>query len=338
MLNRPEKGGDTVVRRVTRRAGFDDGHSSAWKVAFADFCLALLCLFLVLWLMAAREQEYLQDLLKHAGGGMIDEGRGKLSETLGGPRGSLISREPMPSNGDQLAKRKVSSGTDDPAGPGQGLRLSKTLYETRADMVELAAVLADLGERAGLGNNVHSVITPQGLRVMLHDTDKLGMFERGSAMPSERFRRLLQMLGPLFDRIENQMVIVGHTDSLQYADRGPAAMSNWRLSSERAMTARSYLLAGGMPAKSVLQVVGLADGAPLNTNDPSANENRRIELLILTRDQSRSISAMFGAPGATTPLIDGADASMPDYAALDALRRELESRRQFTSAATDSER
>jgi chemotaxis protein MotB len=256
---------------------------------------------------------------------MIDEGRGRMVETAGGPRGSLISREPMPSNGDQVAKRSLASGDDAPAGPGQGIRLSKTLYETQADMAELAKVLHNLGEQTGLTGNVQSMITPYGLRVLLHDTDRQGMFKRGSAMPSERFRSLLQKLGPLFDQIENQMVIVGHTDSLQYVDRSPTAMSNWRLSSERAMTARTYLLAGGMPAKSVLQVVGLADGAPLNVEDTAAHENRRIELLVLTKEQARTISAMFGAPGTTQPLIDGVDTSMPDYATLDGLRTQLTS-------------
>jgi chemotaxis protein MotB len=325
--NERDKGEHTVVKRVSRKHA-EEAHGSAWKVAFADFCLALLCLFLVLWLMAARQQEYLQDLLKQAGGGLIDEGRGRMVETAGGPRGSLISREPMPSNGDRVAKRSLASGDDAPAGPGQGIRLSKTLYETRADMAELAGTLANVSEQAGLAGNVHSLITPHGLRVMLHDTDKLGMFERGSAMPSERFRHLLQQLGPLFHTIENQMVIVGHTDSVQYANHGPMSMSNWRLSSERAMTARSYLLAGGMPAKTVLQVVGLADAAPLNSKDPSANENRRIELLILTKEQSSTISAMFGAPGPTMPLIDGVDTTVPDEESLDGLHRQL------TSAAT----
>lgn len=319
-----DKAGYIIVKRVSRKR--DDGTlhgSSAWKVAFADFCLALLCLFLVLWLLAAREQEQLQDLLKHAGGRMIDEGRGRMVETAGGPRGSLISREPMPSNGDRVAKRSLASGDDDPSGPGQGIRLSKTLYETRADMVELADVLDQLGEQSGLGSNVQSLITPYGLRVLLHDTDKEGMFRRGSSIPSERFRRLLHRIGPLFSRIENQMVIVGHTDSLQYADRGPTAMSNWRLSSDRAMTARSDLLAGGMPSHSVLQVVGLADAAPLNASDPTAHENRRIELLILTKGQAHRISAMFGAPGETMPLVDGVDTSLPDYATLEALRSQL---------------
>ncbi len=316
-----------IVKRVVRKH-HDEGHGSAWKVAFADFCLALLALFLVLWLLAAREQERLQELLKTPGS-LIDEGSGRsLFETRGGPRGSLISREPMPSRGDQIARRSLASGNDVPAGPGQGLRLSKTLYETRADMMELVAVLDSMSIKTGLGANVQSLITPYGLRVLLHDTDKRGMFERGSAVPSESFAALLRMIGPLFDQIENQMVISGHTDSLQYVDRGPSGMSNWQLSSARAMAARAALMSGGMPSASVLQVVGLADSAPLNSADTRAHENRRIELLILTRAQAASISAMFGAPSETRPFVDGVDTALPDVETLDALRQQLTSRKR----------
>lgn len=341
---RHDKGGEVIIRKVVRKHGHE-AHGSAWKVAFADFCLALLALFLVLWLLAAREQERLQELLKTPGS-MIDEGRGRLMESEGGPRGSLISREPMPSNGDRVARRSLASGDDLPAGPGNGIRLSKTLFETRADMAELAEALDRLTEQAGLVGNVDSLITPYGLRVMLHDTDKRGMFERGRATAAEGFSNLLERIGPLLARIENQVVIVGHTDSVQYADRGPNAMSNWRLSSDRAMTARSHLLVGGMPASSVLQVVGLADSAPLNVDDPRAHENRRIELLILTRAQAGTISAMFGAPTRTVPLIEGVEVSVPEQgdgratqqedshrATLDALR----SQATHPASAADSE-
>jgi len=316
-----------IIRRPQRRRG-EHGHgSSAWKVAFADFCLALLALFLVLWLLAAREQERLQELLRTPGS-LFNEGAGRMSETLGGPRGSLIAYEPLPprmaSRGDTVASRGLSGAQGD----SESIRVSKTLYETSADMAELAEVLGRLGEITGLAANVHSLITPQGLRVLLHDTDKRGMFELGSAAPTAPFVELLRRIGPLFAHIENQMVIAGHTDSLPYADRGPAGMSNWQLSSARAMSARTHLLAGGMPAHSVLQVVGLADSAPLNAAETRAHENRRIELLILTRQQARSISDMFGAPGRTWPLAEGVDVSLPDgasqdYAAIDALRTQL---------------
>jgi chemotaxis protein MotB len=317
-----DKTAQAVVKRVSRRREEEESHSGAWKVAFADFCLALLCLFLVMWLLAARQQEAMQELLKAAGGRLMDDGRGFLPESMGGPRGALISREPLPSDNASMSPRKLSPGdqqSDDP----RNVRLSKTSYETRADMQELMRVFEQLGAESGLAGNVQSVITPYGLRVLIHDTDKQGMFQRGSAVPSQRFAQLLEKLGPVFAHIDNQMLIVGHTDSLQYRNQGPAGLSNWALSSERAMAARTHLMRGGMPTSSVLQVVGLADRAPLNTKNTAADENRRIELLILTKGQASSISAMFGAPGETLPLIDGAETSLPSHEDIESLRAGL---------------
>ncbi len=332
MRSKLDHGDETIIRRVVRRK-HDEAHGSAWKVAFADFCLALLSLFLVLWLLASREQERLQTLLDQPSS-MVDNGSGRRVETEGGPRGSLISREPMPSHGDRIAKRSLASGDDDPFGPGSGIRLSKTLYETRADMAELIEVLARLGAEAGLESNLRSVVTSYGLRVMLHDTDRQGMFRRGSTVPSEPFAQLLRKIGPLLAQIDNQVVISGHTDSVQYRDRGPNSMSNWQLSAGRAMAARAHLLAGGMPERSVLQVVGLADSAPLNGKNTAADENRRIELMILTRAQARLVSAMYGAPAETLPLTDGVVIGVPDLdgvaetAGYDDLRSQVTSGRQ----------
>ena len=130
-------------------------------------------------------------------------------------------------------------------------------------------------------------------------------------------------MGPLFARIDNQMLVVGHTDAVQYAGMDSAAFSNWALSTNRAMAARAQLLAGGMPTSSILQVVGMADRAPLDKQEPKAGINRRIELLILTTAQARNISAMFGMPSQTTALTDGVDAVAPDAATLQALRHQL---------------
>ncbi len=306
MVAKAERAGETVIRRVQKKK-HEEGHGSAWKVAFADFCLALLCLFLVLWLLAAREKEDLQSTLEMASNSLINDGQSRMMEALGGMNGSMIERQPVPSRAEQVANRGDSLGS----------------LDSPANMLALAELLKQIGAEIGLSANVHTMITPQGLRVMLHDTDKEGMFERGGWTPSPRFAALLKRIAPLFARIDNQMVIAGHTDSLQYADSSPSAMSNWRLSSERAMSARRYLLEGGMPTRSVLQVVGFAESAPLNPENPAAAENRRIELLVLTREQARDISAMFGAPGVTRPLVDGVKTSIPDQSTLEALRGQL---------------
>jgi chemotaxis protein MotB len=300
---------EAVVKRGGRRHHEED-HGGAWKVAFADFCLALMALFLVLWLMAARQQQALQNIVRDAASGVL-QGEGGKPDIASGPRGSLIERFQLPHSG---------TGPGKGAGAANGARVS---YETPADLAALSRALTAMSVEAGLSSNLTSVVTPYGLRVMLHDTDRQGMFMRGSPLPTPRFARLLRKMGPLFAQMENQMLVVGHTDSAQYTDTHHGAYSNWTLSSNRAMAARAELLGGGMRAESVLQVVGMADRAPLERGNAGASVNRRIELLILTRAQAGSVAAMFGASGASEALTSDAAISMPDAAALRQLRGEL---------------
>jgi chemotaxis protein MotB len=286
----------TIVKRGGGKHAHDE-HGGAWKVAFADFCLALLALFLVLWLMAAREKEAAQNMLKELTAGQL-EGPGKRPEIDSSPSGSLIERFPTMHDG---------SGPGNSAGKdGQAAKVS---YDSPADLAALSKKLEKMSEEAGLAANLEATVTPFGLRVMLHDTDKQGMFMRGSALPTGRFARLLQKMGPLFAQMENQMLVVGHTDSVQYNFANHTGMSNWSLSSNRAMAARAQLLTGGMRGDSVLQVVGMSDRAPIDTAHTAAAVNRRIELMILTRAQSRNVAAMFGAPGATQQLAEGVSVS-----------------------------
>lgn len=302
----------TVIKRASRKHD-DEGHGGAWKVAFADFCLALMCLFLVLWVLAAREEERVQEWMKAAGGDLLNQSQGRQMDSMGGPRGSLIAREPLP---------KGEGGQNNTGDTPQPV---KKRYESPAEMRELAEELLKMSEQAGLAGNLQSVITPYGLRVMLHDTDRQGMFDRGSAIVNERFRLLLRKMGPLFAQIENQLLVVGHTDAMQYANRSSSAFSNWTLSSQRAMAARVQLLEGGMPTESVLQVVGMAERAPLDTDNPKAGVNRRIEFLVLTSGQAEVVAAMFGVPLEVTPLMDGVDTVRADNAALSEMRARLRS-------------
>lgn len=287
----------TIVKRGGGKHDHDE-HGGAWKVAFADFCLALLSLFLVLWLMAAREKEAAQDMLKDLTAGQL-EGSGKRPDISSGPSGSLIERFPT-----------MHDGTGPGNNVGKSGEAAKVSYDSPADLAALSKKLEKMSEEAGLASNLEATVTPFGLRVMLHDTDKQGMFMRGSALPTGRFARLLQKMGPLFAQMENQMLVVGHTDSVQYNFTERTGMSNWSLSTSRAMAARAQLLTGGMRPDSVLQVVGMADRAPIDEKRTDADVNRRIELMILTRAQSRTVAAMFGAPGATQPLADGVSVSV----------------------------
>ncbi|OHX20923.1 flagellar motor protein MotB [Chromobacterium sphagni] len=309
-----------VIKRVARRHE-EEGHGGAWKVAFADFVLALMCLFLVLWVLAARDQENLRQLLTTSGGSPLMQGNGKQIDHMGNPPGSLIPRDPIPgSAGSQVASKSALRDSDKRA-TQEAPEMPRRSYDSEADLRKLAAQLSKMSEQAGLSSNLQTIITPYGLRVTLHDTDQQGMFERGSAIVEPRFRQLLQEMGAMLGDIDNQILLVGHTDSAQYHSAGGfAALSNWSLSSNRAMAARMHMLQGGLSAGSVLQVVGMAERAPLDKNHPLAAVNRRIELLILTSGQAQAVVAMFGSAAEDKTSLAGVASALPNEKDLHKLR------------------
>jgi len=50
------KGHTTIIKRSSRKH-HDAVHGGAWKVAFADFTLAMMALFMVLWIMGSVTEE-----------------------------------------------------------------------------------------------------------------------------------------------------------------------------------------------------------------------------------------------------------------------------------------
>jgi chemotaxis protein MotB len=89
------------------------------------------------------------------------------------------------------------------------------------------------------------------------------------------------------------------------------------------MSARAQLLAGSMNPESVLQVVGMADRAPLDPKRADAGVNRRIELLILTTAQAKTVAAMFGVPSNKNALTEEIDTELPDVTMLQRLREKI---------------
>jgi len=315
--NKKGGGGDHHGETIVKRGGgkhHDDEHGGAWKVAFADFCMALMALFLVLWLIASQDAAKAKKIVRdNMASGMI-EGSGSKPELASNPSGSMIERFEMP---------KTNNGSESTGSGSGGKDSARTKYESASELAALARALQQMSVDAGLSSNLATVVTPNGLRVMLHDTDRQGMFERGSPLPTTKFGKLLRAMAPLFEKMENQMLIVGHTDSLQYTYKGPMGYSNTSLSVNRALAARGELLSGGMRTESVLQVVGMADRAPLEVSKPAAAANRRIELLILTSAQAASVKAMFGTPGPTESLTQDVTVSKPGEEALQDLRSQM---------------
>ena len=308
VAKRPEQGhGEVVVKKSAGKHQHDD-HGGAWKVAFADFCLALMCLFLVLWVLAARDKEELQSAL---GGGA-----NKLNALATGERmlgeyqpGQMIPKDPI-----VTPKPQARTGAQPDA---------KKLLDSPEELAELSRRVKAAGATIGISDHITAVVTAEGLRILIHDTDKAGMFRLGSAEPMPAFAQLLRNIGPMFKEIDNQLVIAGHTDGVPFPSGSVFGASNWSLSTDRALAARAHMLAGGMPQRSVLQVLGMADVALLEPQHPEAAMNRRVELLVTTQLHADNVMKTFGQLQEREHLTPTLESSVADTPLLEKLRNQL---------------
>jgi hypothetical protein len=83
--------------------------------------------------------------------------------------------------------------------------------------------------------------------------------------------------------VENRIALAGHTDATPYGN-GDRGYSNWELSADRANASRRELVAGGLPDDRLVRVEGLASSRLLARQSPNAPINRRISIVVLTRE------------------------------------------------------
>ncbi|AGR69751.1 OmpA family protein [Burkholderia pseudomallei] len=261
--NKESGHGPTIIRRAHKR--HEEHSGGAWKVAFADFTLALMALFMVLWVMnVTPEKERKQVAAEIAGRPFFDGGVGIFEQR---------SRKPVVAPFDAQQPDRMRRRTSGAARE----RTIDSLQQRRA----LAARIMDEASRLGMDGNVATAINDDGVRITIHDSDKQGMFERRSDALNPPFIRLLTALVPVLGTVTNKMVIVGHTDATQYADASVFS-NNWNLSSRRALRARQVLADGGMDAQRMFQISGMGDSVPAVPDNPNHDMNRRVELLLLT--------------------------------------------------------
>jgi len=73
--------------------------------------------------------------------------------------------------------------------------------------------------------------------------------------------------------------------------------SNWELSADRANAARRALLEGGMGEDKVARVVGLSSSVLFDKTDPQNPINRRISIVVMTREaEAAALSAIAALP------------------------------------------
>jgi chemotaxis protein MotB len=229
-------------------------HGGAWKVAYADFVTAMMAFFIVLWLMNASPEA------QEAIGGYFRDPSG-----VGKMRGSSLG------------------------GNGEGLILDKAGMEDVQKKIEQAIKKTPEFQKI-MKDNVQMMVTGEGLRIELLETEKGLFFESGSPAPSKQGQELIVKLAHELGKLPNPLVIEGHTDSKPFSQAGQ--YSNWELSTDRANAARRLMLTSGLRPDQVKQVRGYSDQKLRHINDPEAASNRRVSVIVRYSAEDRKEGAL----------------------------------------------
>ena len=148
----------------------------------------------------------------------------------------------------------------------------------RAAEILKSEIEKEIGGAAGkLAEGLIVAPAEGGLLVTISDQSDAPMFNIGSAVPRKELVVAMERIGKLLSQREGPIVIRGHTDGRQFKG---TENDNWRLSMARAHSAYYMLVRGGLSESRVEQVSGFADRRLQVPDDPLADANRRIEILI----------------------------------------------------------
>ncbi|ABM05262.1 OmpA/MotB domain protein [Psychromonas ingrahamii 37] len=252
-------------------------HSSAWKLAFADLMVSLMCVFLVLWALQIADKKEKEDIIHYFRTGQMSTPQ----ERMFAQKNSLVSIPLMSSAKDN--NTDINDTVNNALIQGE--------YNTQEELQFLMKRLDDLVEEIDASNNILIEVIPDGLRILLTASEDQKMYERGGTQLTPFYEDMLLEFSSVFNAIENGVVITGHTDSAPYNGQ---QVSNWELSSQRANSARRIMELGGLKKANITQVIGMANTKPIDKQNELSSINRRVEVIILTRQAVDDMNDIYG--------------------------------------------
>jgi chemotaxis protein MotB len=277
-----------IIKRIKK--GGHAAHGGAWKIAYADFVTAMMAFFLLMWLLGSTTEGDKKGIADYFASPL------KLALMNGGS-GSGDSSHLIKGGGEDLTR----SGGQVKKGEIKATRSTINVHQlkaeqARAEVARLENLKKKMEEKiaanpklAGMAPQILMEMTRDGLRIQIVDQEGRAMFASGSAVVSPPMRELLRDLGSILAEVPNRLTLEGHTDALPFGGGSERGYSNWELSADRANASRRELIAGGLPDEQVLRVQGLAASNLFDRRDPAAPSNRRISIIVMTREAEEAI-------------------------------------------------
>jgi chemotaxis protein MotB len=229
-------------------------HGGAWKVAYADFVTAMMCFFLVMWLMGADEEtkkaiaNYFTTVTIFKGG----------SDSLGKNGNAPNSNNSILNGGEgQFDEKDIT----------EAARPKPVFLQEHKVLSKLVTELFD-------GNAFSEDFTAEYLKFAIPGNI---LFQFGSTEISYEGKKYLAKLADVFKNYEGSVSIVGHTEK----GEGETDQANWELAFKRAMAIRNSLIKDFRVRAD--QLVPSAESSTVTSSEEESkgiNVNRRVEFIL----------------------------------------------------------
>ena len=265
-----------VVKKINK--GGHGAHGGSWKVAYADFMTAMMAFFLLMWLLSTATDEQKEAISYYFTTGLVMNASNAsgLESILSGGEEVTNSNETslfVGFDGSHVAPYLMSD---------EQRRYFANREQELFDRAKIAleeALRAD-PELYELIDNLIITKTPEGLNIQLIDQENEMLFASGSDKLTSNGLRLTAMLAKVIAQMPQQIAIEGHTDAVPFSKT--KNYSNWELSADRALAFRRRMLALHVNPKQIVRVAGYAEQKPYLADEPTAPQNRRISMTLLS--------------------------------------------------------
>lgn len=268
-----------IVKKITlEQAGH---HGGAWKVAYADFVTAMMAFFLLLWLLGSTTEDQRKGLADYFTPTLVKlkEGSAGSDGLLGGS--SITDVDNYPNRMGQTGTQSITIPRNASGGPLEAgpKNLEDPAIRHAQLKQQIEQRIAESPRLRRLIKQVRVDLTPEGVRIDLLDDADFSMFALGTTMLVPEARDLVAVIAETLAAGHSHIIVRGHTDSLPW--KLGSVTNNWSLSAGRAEATRQALVRGGVEARRILRIEGVAASEPLIAQAPEDPRNRRISVLLL---------------------------------------------------------
>jgi chemotaxis protein MotB len=231
----------------------------AWKLAYADFVTAMMCFFMLMWLLNTTPSQKLKSMATY------------FKPTIGFFSKMMTTEDEEK----EIQEQTQTSSTD------QDTTKSTTTESFNNVEAKIRSDLANDSYTRDLSSSISTNMSKDGLEISIFDSNKRPMFQKGSTQLTPEAKFLIEKITKSILYTPNRIVIGGYTEKTDNASIN--GYNTWDLSAGRAESARKAMQIAGLPQERIAKLVSYGDNVPFDDNDPYSPRNRRITITLMTR-------------------------------------------------------